>query len=190
MSFDHIIEVALLILAAYLIGCIAGYSARRFAHANSQDRYMPAVLPETALHRPLAAPDVPAPTPPKAAQSAARRLARAAANDDLSSDRTPSRAEIATPDTSSQSGLARPPEQPAPRDENPDDLKQIKGIGQKSESALHALGIFHFDQIAAWTPANIAWLESRIALKGRIGREQWVEQASLLATQNKPHYRS
>ena len=33
-----------------------------------------------------------------------------------------------------------------------DDFKQIKGIGPKMEKMCNALGFYHFDQIAAWTP--------------------------------------
>ena len=80
------------------------------------------------------------------------------------------------------SAARRPPELPAPRGA-PDDLKRIKGIGKKTESSLNDLGIYHFHQIAAWEPAHIAWLEGRIAVKGRIQREQWVEQATLLLTE-------
>lgn len=58
-----------------------------------------------------------------------------------------------------------------------DELTQIKGIGAKLEKTLHDLGVFHFAQIAAWTPENIAWLDDKLAFKGRIYREAWVEQA-------------
>lgn len=64
----------------------------------------------------------------------------------------------------------------------PDDLKKIKGIGQKTESSLNELGIYQFAQIAAWGPDHIDWLEGRVAVRNRIRREQWVEQATLLAT--------
>ncbi len=40
----------------------------------------------------------------------------------------------------------------APRGGKADNLTRIKGIGTVNEGKLHALGIFHFDQIAAWTP--------------------------------------
>ena len=63
----------------------------------------------------------------------------------------------------------------------PDDLKRIKGVGPKIEGILHDLGIFHFDQIAAWTGAEIAWVDERLKFKGRIAREGWIEQARALA---------
>jgi NADH-quinone oxidoreductase subunit E len=46
------------------------------------------------------------------------------------------------------------------------------------------LGVYHFDQIAAWSSENVSWIERYLAFKGRIGREQWVEQARRLAEQD------
>ncbi len=63
----------------------------------------------------------------------------------------------------------------------PDDLQKIKGIGPKLESILNELGIYHFHQIAAFTPENITWVDGFLAFKGRINREKWVEQARKFA---------
>ena len=62
-----------------------------------------------------------------------------------------------------------------------DDLKRIKGIGPVNESALNELGIYTFRQIAAWTPANIDWVEDFMSFPGRIEREDWIAQAKVLA---------
>lgn len=70
---------------------------------------------------------------------------------------------------------------PAARGGARDDLRMIAGIGPRIESTLNSLGVYHFDQIAAWSPANIDWIERYLAFKGRIGRERWVEQAKALA---------
>ena len=53
----------------------------------------------------------------------------------------------------------------------------IKGIGPVNESKLNEHGIFHFDQIAAWTEADIAAAEAYLAFDGRIAREDWIGQA-------------
>ncbi len=71
----------------------------------------------------------------------------------------------------------RPPALNAPREDASDDLQRIVGVGPVNEAKLHALGIYHFDQIAAWTPANVAWVESHLHFPGRIGREEWIVQA-------------
>ena len=63
----------------------------------------------------------------------------------------------------------------------PDDLTVIGGIGPKIQEVLNELGIYHYDQIAAWTPENIAWIDDRLNFSGRIAREGWVEQAAILS---------
>ncbi|MDX1782110.1 MAG: NADH-quinone oxidoreductase subunit NuoE [Thalassovita sp.] len=68
-----------------------------------------------------------------------------------------------------------------PREGGADDLKKLKGVGPKLEQTLNELGFYHFDQIAEWTEAEIAWVDSRLKFKGRITRDGWVEQAGKLA---------
>jgi len=70
----------------------------------------------------------------------------------------------------------------APRDGKADNLCRIKGIGFVIEGKLHNLGVFHFDQIAAWSEKEIAWVDSHLAFSGRIKREDWIGQAQKLAT--------
>jgi NADH-quinone oxidoreductase subunit E len=76
---------------------------------------------------------------------------------------------------------ARPLALPAPRNEAADDLQRIKGVGPVNEKHLHDLGVYHFDQIAGWTRAEIRWVGTYLAFPGRIDREQWVAQAANLA---------
>lgn len=75
----------------------------------------------------------------------------------------------------------RPAGLAAARNAAPDDLKIIKGVGPQNEQRLHALGIWHFEQIASWTPENVEWVGSYLAFPGRIEREEWIEQARELA---------
>jgi NADH-quinone oxidoreductase subunit E len=43
------------------------------------------------------------------------------------------------------------------------------------------LGIYQFDQIAAWGAAEVAWMDSNLkGFKGRVTRDRWVRQASLI----------
>ena len=67
-----------------------------------------------------------------------------------------------------------------PVDGAADDLTLIGGIGPKIREVLNGLGIFHFDQIADWTPENVAWVDQYLNFNGRILREGWVEQAAIL----------
>jgi NADH-quinone oxidoreductase subunit E len=63
-----------------------------------------------------------------------------------------------------------------------DDLKLILGIGPKLEKLCQSLGFYHFDQIAAWTTDEIAWVDDNLeGFKGRVTRDKWVAQAKILA---------
>ncbi|MEO9529295.1 polyhydroxyalkanoate depolymerase [Roseibium sp.] len=62
-----------------------------------------------------------------------------------------------------------------------DDLKAISGVGPKLESALNEAGIFHFWQIAGLTADQIEALDSKLDFRGRIARDNWIEQARLLS---------
>ena len=62
-----------------------------------------------------------------------------------------------------------------------DDLKAISGIGPKLEAALNAAGIFHFWQIASLTDEQIAALDQRLDFRGRIARDDWIDQARKLS---------
>ncbi|HMO71312.1 MAG TPA: NADH-quinone oxidoreductase subunit NuoE [Paracoccaceae bacterium] len=81
---------------------------------------------------------------------------------------------------------ARPAALPQARGGTPDNLKEIKGIGPKLEKLCHRLGFFHFDQIAAWTAAEVAWVDDNLeGFKGRVTRDDWVAQAKVLASGGK-----
>ena len=75
----------------------------------------------------------------------------------------------------------RPPALDGPRGGNADALTRIKGLGPRIESALHGIGIYHFDQIAAWTPEEKDWVNATLKLGGRADRGDWVAQAAALA---------
>ncbi len=67
-----------------------------------------------------------------------------------------------------------------PKDGTADDLKKISGIGLKVENALYELGVFHFSQLAEWSHDNVTWIEEYLSFKGRVAREEWIEQAKYL----------
>ena len=49
---------------------------------------------------------------------------------------------------------------------------------------LHAQHIYTFEEIAAFTKADVARVDARLeSLKGRIERDGWIAQARLLAHQ-------
>lgn len=63
-----------------------------------------------------------------------------------------------------------------------DDLCLIKGIGPKFADALHALGFYRFEQLAALSTTEIERLDAQLgAFSDRISRDRIVEQAEYLA---------
>lgn len=158
------LELAVLMVAAYVIGCFLGWLVRSFSAGEELvvARAAPAVA-RTAASMPQAR--------PAPAQAASAAVPVAAAE--------PAPAP-ALPNEASHPGK-RPVGYLAARGGSADNLKRISGIGRKNEASLHALGVWRFEQIAAWTPENIEWVGSYLAFPGRIDREQWVAQAKLLA---------
>lgn len=69
----------------------------------------------------------------------------------------------------------------AARPSSPDDLKRIRGIGVLIEKKLNSLGVASYDQIANWTADDIAHVSDVLDFRGRIERENWVEQARILS---------
>jgi NADH-quinone oxidoreductase subunit E len=121
---------------------------------------------DAALAPPPPAPEQPRPTP------AGARANPAAPLSPNSPDKSAAKAAVAE---------VAPARLTAPRGAGADDLKQITGVGPKLEALLNEMGFWHFDQIAAWTEAEIAWVDARLKFKGRIERDSWIAQAAALA---------
>lgn len=69
----------------------------------------------------------------------------------------------------------------APRKGKADDLKEIEGIGPALEKMCHSLGFYHFDQIAGWSDADVAWIDANMkTFKGRIARDKWIAQSKII----------
>jgi NADH-quinone oxidoreductase subunit E len=63
-----------------------------------------------------------------------------------------------------------------------DDLKLIWGVGPAFEKLLNKTGIWHFDQIASWSAADIKHVDALLkGFHGRISRDEWVKQTKKLA---------
>ncbi|WJY21671.1 NADH:ubiquinone oxidoreductase [Fontisubflavum oceani] len=90
---------------------------------------------------------------------------------------------VSTPAPTSVSDAGTQPQGlAAAREGGADDLKKMKGVGPKLEQMLNEMGYYHFDQIAAWTADEVAWVDANLkGFKGRVSRDTWVEQAKLLA---------
>ncbi len=95
--------------------------------------------------------------------------------------KAPAKAKVSAQDTAKAVAEKKPRTMKAPRKAGADDLKLISGVGPKLEGVLNDLGFYHFDQIAKWTAAEVAWVDERLKFKGRIERDNWMDQASTLA---------
>jgi len=70
-----------------------------------------------------------------------------------------------------------------------DDLKLIVGVGPVLEKTLNAIGITTYRQVAALTPEQIDAVETEAGFKGRITRNNWLQQAEVLARGGAEEYR-
>lgn len=124
----------------------------------------------------IAAPVLAAPALPAALMAASAPIAPVAA------------APVAAAPVMTVSGAATKPKSlSAARGGKADDLKLVKGIGPKLEILCNKLGFYHFEQIANWTAAEIAWVDENLeGFKGRVTRDEWVVQARDLAAGKAP----
>jgi large subunit ribosomal protein L21 len=65
-------------------------------------------------------------------------------------------------------------------------LSLIAGVGPTIEKKLRAAGITSWNDIAAWSEADIAKWDEELKLRGRATREEWVEQAKELLAGKPP----
>ncbi len=78
----------------------------------------------------------------------------------------------------------------APRKGKADDLKDIEGIGPAMEKLVNGMGFYHFDQIAGWSDADVALVDSEMkTFKGRIARDKWVAQAKIIVAEGLDAFR-
>lgn len=71
----------------------------------------------------------------------------------------------------------------------PDDLKLISGVGPVLEGRLNAIGITQWSQVAKLSAEDIAKIEDSLSFKGRVARDNWLQQAEALAKGGVEEYR-
>lgn len=127
----------------------------------------PSAIPKVAAKAaPIAAKPAAKAAPAKPATSKVKRVVKTA----------PVIVATATPGVATKPKVLK-----AARGGKADDLKIIKGIGPKLEILCQKLGFFHFDQVAAWTPEEISWVDDNLeGFKGRVTRDRWVPQAKAI----------
>jgi large subunit ribosomal protein L21 len=73
-----------------------------------------------------------------------------------------------------------------PAEAKADDLSLIGGIGPKILMTLTEMGYTSFAQIAALGPEEIEKIETAIKAKGRVARDEWIDQAKELMAGKPP----
>ena len=72
-----------------------------------------------------------------------------------------------------------------------DDLALIRGVGRSGETALNDAGIHRYVDVSRLSDSEAAALEGRLGAEpGTISREEWREQAALLASGHHDEHRS
>ncbi|MBJ6131982.1 50S ribosomal protein L21 [Ochrobactrum sp. Q0168] len=190
-----IIQLAILVAVAFIVGCVLGkfFSRKNKAMTDEERTIVAAALSTPAVDQ------KPEPVQPVAAPAEAASLPK---DKKLEKVRAPQKAPV--PDAEFVGGplpvpAAQPedqsePEDPgrpelldAPREGKADDLTAINGIGKAIQTMLNALGVYHYNQIASWSDAESAWIERHIGFPRRIVRENWIGQAKkLVETTIKP----
>jgi predicted flap endonuclease-1-like 5' DNA nuclease len=190
-DFDFTPAAAIGIVVALLAGLILGMpwgagDKGRFEQASAAaapiDTHRAAeVKPETVAAAFVSAPQVAEPKPAAAPKAAAKPKAKAAPK------------AAAKPKAEAKPKVAKPagPERlTAPRKGKADDLKEIEGIGPAMEKLVNSMGFYHFDQIAKWSDADVALVDTEMkTFKGRITRDKWVAQAKIIVTEGLEAFR-
>jgi predicted flap endonuclease-1-like 5' DNA nuclease len=161
----YLIELAVWLLGSYFAGACIGCMLRKWFGADTHVE-APVVAAAVAAPAAAVAATIPKYTPPPAPVVVAPVVA------------TPA---IAAVEPVRMARMERPRGITMARNGKADDLLRISGVGPKNEKILHSLGFFHFDQIAAWTQEQVNWVDDHLRFGGRIEREEWINQARLLA---------
>lgn len=202
-----VVQSALLLAIALIIGCVAGYLLRLvFApvpasqtgtgkpEAAGATQKVASVPPQDALA------GAPIPPPTRILEEKTAKKSRTSAKPAKAKPQTAARKAKATPKkpaskakaTAAKPAPAKQQAKPAASAENgrppaiakparPDDLTKISGIGPKIAATLNGLGIYRWSQIADWKKTERDWVNTHLSFKGRVEREDWVKQAKLLA---------
>lgn len=174
--FVFLLQSALLLAIAYVLGAIAGCMLR----TQRAERYQ-----KSGAHRPAARPEAGTPEPSVAAASESVTATETAAP----AEKGAPKPKAAPRKRAAAKKTTRPASRTAPVNKKAaaapvsgkDDLKRIKGIGRQIEAKLNAAGITRYEQIAKWTKKDAAEFADKLSFAGRIEREGWVAQAKKLA---------
>jgi predicted flap endonuclease-1-like 5' DNA nuclease len=95
---------------------------------------------------------------------------------------------VAQPPPKPKTESAPNPVLPATLVEGGDDFQRIRAIDAAIEQQLKSRGIIYFEHVAGWSAADVRRIGQELEIPGRIEREQWVEQAQILAKGGETYY--
>jgi predicted flap endonuclease-1-like 5' DNA nuclease len=198
-------QTIVLLAAAYFIGCIVGCLAHKLKGAApvvERGDLVPAgaSVPRETASAPFVTP-APAPVtaPPTPVQNAFRRAdsdapgapAEPVAPTPRAAPREvppPPPPAIQPPESAVEAvaaALAAPAPEAAPVR---DDLTRIRAIDSALEAALNRAGVTRYSEIASWTSEQVKAISQQLGFTGRIERENWIEQAHILARGDETNY--
>lgn len=182
-----IVQLAILIAVAFVIGCILGrlLKGRKPADKIREDIVVAAALSTPALDE---KPEPVAPAKEAVVEETEAKPVEVAAEPVIDEPKAelPSTIEEAEEAQVEETVVVvveadRPELLDAPLRGKPDALTAINGIGNAIEAKLNKLGIFHYAQVAQWNVDQAGWIERNIDFAGRVTREDWIGQAAKLA---------
>lgn len=186
-----IIQLAILIAVAFVIGCVLGrlFRGKKSTANDKEDTIIAAALSSPAID------EKPEPVVPSEAAVVGGQETEPVIEAEAQATDASEKEEVALPEAESvvadeqalveeAVSVVQDPDRPelldAPIRGKSDNLTAINGIGKAVEGMLQQLGVFHYAQIAQWSTDEAAWIERRIGFAGRVSREAWIAQAGKL----------
>ena len=183
-----IVQLAVLVAIAFVLGCILGrFVRRRNAPIPDRERIIIAAAHATLPAdekpeeiRPVETTEKPLEIKASPAISEEGQVEVRAVPDAEVVGEWPSLGKVSETKAEPVCDPNRPALLEAARLGKPDDLTAINGIGSAVQGLLNGLGVFHYDQIANWSHDQSRWIERNIGFPRRVEREDWIGQASKL----------
>ncbi len=162
-------QISLFLLLAALFGMVIGWFLHRHFHKVDQDQTdkLASELDDGKKHI-------------KKLEREARQLKKQLASGGASSTK-PKQLASSKASSSQQRSTKRSPPKKTKKSLTPDDLKEIRGIGESIENVLHEAGVTTFAQIAKLNKSQKGAIAKGLKkFTDRIERDRWVEQAKAL----------
>jgi predicted flap endonuclease-1-like 5' DNA nuclease len=172
------LQTMLLMAAAYFVGAAVACAIRRSLHADAEP------VPVRAERRVEPLPEL------RERRGQAAELRRAAGSEVPPASITVPAAKPEPPSMTVPAGMTPPISVTVPAADlaHGQDLKRVRRIDGEVEAGLNRLGVRRYEHIAAWLRPDVDRIGKALGLEGRISRENWIEQAQVLAKGGETHY--